>query len=649
MRILVANRGEIARRIIRTAHRLGHETVAVFADPDQNAPYVGEATMAVRIGPASLAESYLSIDQLVGAASRTDANAVHPGYGFLAENANFARTVVSAGATWIGPNPNVIELMGSKIEARRIAMQAGVPVIPGWSESQDPTALSLAAAQIGWPVLIKASAGGGGKGIRIARDVTEFPAALEEASTEAQRAFGDGSVIVERYIQRPRHIEVQVVGDRHGAIAELGTRECSVQRRYQKLLEEAPAPNLDQKTRRGLRESAMNLARKVGYDSAGTVEFIVDDETGDHFFLEMNTRLQVEHTVTEMVTGLDLVELMIRVAAGENLPLTSGQMSITGHAFEARIMAEDAGNGFAPQIGTVHHLAVPANARWDSAIEQGSEISPFYDSLIAKLVVAGRDRDDALGNLRVALDNLIVGGVITTAGFHRWLVDQQPIVDGRVTTRFLDETEIPPPPQPAVAAAAAAWAGDQEGNNPTSPWTALPEFSVTPHQMSRDLALRSVDGEIHEIVLEGELGARYPAIVDSVRRRVSVNVNGHTHSFDVPTRSERWAPSITDRKSTDDAIVAPFPALVDQVLVNAGEVVEGDQVLVVIEAMKMLHSLRSTGAATVDEVRVAPGDQVASHDVLVTFAKPATEPAATDESATDESANYESVTEQVNE
>lgn len=632
MRILIANRGEIARRIIRTAHRLGHETVAIYAEPDAGAPYVGEATMAVAIGPASLADSYLSIERVLAAATATGATAIHPGYGFLAENATFARTCIDQGLTWIGPNPNVIASMGSKIEARKIAQQAGVPTIPGWSESQAPGELAQAAAQIGFPILVKASAGGGGKGIRIAHEPSDFGTALTEASAEAQHAFGDGSVIVERYVQRPRHIEVQIVGDKHGASAELGTRECSVQRRYQKLLEEAPAPNLTPETRRAIRESAQSLAKAMGYDSAGTVEFIVDDETGEHFFLEVNTRLQVEHPVTEAITGVDLVELMIRVAAGERLPLSADQLRFTGHAIEARIVAEDTQNDFAPQIGTVSQLRVPADVRWDSAIEAGSEISPHYDSMIAKLIVHGATRDEALAKMRRALDHLVIDGVTTTAGFHRWLLDQEPVVAGRVTTRFLDEATLPVRSTnemtTALAAGAIAWAQANETTvDGTSPWLGS-SFSLTPHEMKRNLGLVDSQGEAYEIALSAaDLAGKQlpPVAVDLDARRVAVNDGGHTYSFTVPSRTERWAPSVATRQGSGDAIVAPFPAVISEVHVVPGDNVEGDQVLVVIEAMKMLHSLRSTGAATIGEVRVAPGDQIATGDVLVTFVTPSPE------------------------
>ncbi len=626
MRVLIANRGEIARRIIRTAHRLGHETVAVFADPDANAPFVREATTAVRIGPAALADSYLSAERILEAAHSTGATAVHPGYGFLAENEAFARACLDAGLIWVGPNPDVIASMGSKIEARGIAAAASVPTIPGWSESQDPTALGNAAADIGFPILVKASAGGGGKGIRIANEASEFDTALAEASAEAERSFGNGDVIVERYITRPRHVEVQIIADHHGNVVDLGTRECSVQRRYQKLLEEAPAPNLEPATREAMRAAARSLASSMGYDSAGTVEFVVDDESGEFFFLEMNTRLQVEHPVTEFVTGFDLVELMLSSSAGEPLPLEQVDVVLTGHAFEARILAENPANGFTPEIGTIRQISVPAGVRWDAAIEAGSEITPYYDSMVAKLIVGGADRDHALAALRSALDGLIIDGLVTTAGFHRWLIDQPPVVAGRVTTRFLDETPVPEAPEPAVKAAAAAWLAavdaDASSSPPTSPWFGS-SCSVTPHVMKRHLGLAPDNGELHEVAIaSGTTDATVPSIVDLAGRRVAVNVDGHTHSFGLPTRIERWAPSAKRRKSTGDAIVAPFPAVVNSVTVEPGDEVDGDEVLVVIEAMKMLHSLRASGTSTIAGVHVSPGDQVATGDTLISFVEP---------------------------
>ncbi len=633
MRILIANRGEIARRVIRTAHRLGHETVAAYADPDAAAPFVAEATVSTRLGPADLSASYLSAEALLAAAHRTGATAVHPGYGFLSENAAFARAVIDAGLSWVGPNPDAIDRMGSKIEARRLASAAGVPIIPGFDESQDPADLAAAAERIGYPVLVKAAAGGGGKGIRIVHEPSGFEAALTEATTEAERSFGDGAMIVERYIQRPRHVEVQIVGDHHASVIELGTRECSVQRRYQKVLEEAPAPNLPDETRFGLRSSAVKLAASIGYDSAGTVEYVVDDETGDYFFLEMNTRLQVEHPVTEHVTGLDLVELQLRVADGEPLPVTQDDVTLSGHAFEARINAEDATAGFAPQIGTITALDVPPGVRWDSGIEAGSEITPHYDSMVAKLVVGGPDRAAARRRLAGALDDLLVAGVVTNAGFHRWLVDQDPVVEGRVTTRFLDEATLPGAPDVERAAelAALAWEAARRSGSTDGPWAALGTFRLVPHRPTRPVVLVDHAGSTHEVVTEGSahidgrhlvidddgVTRRHLVAVDA--RRVAVAVDGHTHAFDVPTRSEHWAPAAAAGHGHANAIVAPFPAVVTEVAAAPGDAVNGGQVLVVIEAMKMLHSLAAAGPGTVDEVRVAVGDQLASNQILVTF------------------------------
>ncbi len=621
MRILIANRGEIARRVIRTARTLGHTTIAVFADPDASAPFVAEADVSFHLGPADLASSYLSVERLLVAIAETGADAVHPGYGFLSENAAFAEAVVGAGCLWIGPRPEAIRMMGSKIEARRLAAAAGVPIIPGFDESQDPEALAQAADAIEYPVLVKAAAGGGGKGIRIVHEPAGFRAALAEAASEAERSFGDASMIVERFIQRPRHVEVQIVGDRHGSVIHLGTRECSVQRRYQKLLEEAPAPNLPPETRDGLHSVAVALAASIGYDSAGTVEFVVDDETGDYFFLEMNTRLQVEHPVTEEVTGLDLVELMIRVAEGEPLPITQDDVTFLGHAVEARVNAEDPANGFAPQIGTVSHLVVPSGVRWDSAVVAGSEITPYYDAMVAKLIVAGADRATALRRLGAALDELVLGGLVTNTGLQRWLIDREPVRDGRVTTRFLDETELPSRPEPASAAAAEAWAAAVSSSvDHASVWFGAGSFSLTPHRRSLPRVVVDADGVAHEVARGADSDRAAVASVSLADRTAAVNVDGHTQTFSVPSRSQRWAPVGVGGHGSAGAVVAPFPGGVTEVAVLVGSTVAAGDPVVVIEAMKMLHTLTAAGPGTVEEVRVAVGDQVASNQVLVTFA-----------------------------
>ena len=632
MRLLIANRGEIARRVIRTAHRLGHTTVAVYADPDAEAPFVADATTSVRLGPAALAESYLSTERILAAAAESGADALHPGYGFLSENAAFARAVIEAGLTWVGPHPEAIDAMGSKIDARRLATSAGVAVIPGFDESQDDEQLMAAADRIGYPVLIKAAAGGGGKGIRIANEPAQFTPALEEARGEAERSFGDSDVIVERYIVRPRHVEVQVVGDKHGTVIDLGTRECSVQRRYQKVLEEAPAPNLPESTRAGLQTAAAELARSIGYDSTGTVEFIVDDAALDsdsdaYFFLEMNTRLQVEHPVTEAVTGLDLVELQLSSAAGDRLPVAQQDVAFTGHAFEARINAEDASNDFAPQLGTVWALDLPPDVRWDSGIDVGSEITPHYDPMVAKLVVHGPDRGAARRQLADALDHLLVGGLVTNAGFHRWLIGQDPVREGRVTTRFLDETTHLPPQgsAPAAEAAAAAWRTAHHPQPEASAWRQLTSFRITPHQTRHLLSLEDLFGEIHDVETTAEASDSQPptaAIIEPATGRIVVNVAGQSHSFRVVSRTERWAPDDDEGHGSAGSIVAPFPAVVTEVEVVPGQHVAGGDAVVVIEAMKMLHTLAAAGPGTVDEVRVSVGDQVASNQILVTFVAP---------------------------
>lgn len=646
MKVVVANRGEIARRIIRTASRLGYGTVALYTAADSEAQHVQEADEAIFLDASNHdRDGYLCIDLILEAIEQIRSNgqviAVHPGYGFLAENTEFADAVSQAGLIWVGPNSDVIDSMGSKINARKIAEDAGLATIPGFSASQDIDDLQSAAVEIGFPVLVKASAGGGGKGIRIARQEQEFEEALREAKTEALRAFGDDRVIVERFIEKPRHIEVQIIGDQFGSVIDLGTRECSVQRRYQKVLEEAPAPNLSAETDASIRKAAVDLASSVGYSSAGTVEFIVDGETEEFFFLEMNTRLQVEHPVTEAITGFDLVELMLEVAIGNRLPISAEDVTFSGHAIEARIAAEDAGAGFVPQIGVMHHVLVPEGVRWDAAIEPGSEISPHYDSMIAKLIVHSNTRDQALSKLKRALDGLVLGGVRTTAGFQRWLVEQPEVLNATVTTRFLDSTELPTTPKAAVSQAAMCFfAAEEHESGTNTPWSARPHFSLTPRIPVKYLGLVDVDGNEYDYIgdadgedtamasdvdgaeaTEQNLANTNQAVVDVANRMVTVNVAGHSHFFKLPTRSERWAPKKGSGINTDDAVVAPFPALVSEVNVSAGDEVEGGQVVVVIEAMKMLHSLKAQGPATIDQVLAAVGDQVESNQVLVTFSK----------------------------
>ncbi len=633
MKLLVANRGEIASRVFATARRLGWRTVAVFAEPDRNAPFVRQGDEARCIGPAALDQSYLSVPRILAAAADASADAVHPGYGFLSENAEFARSAIDAGLTWVGPHPEAIAHMGAKVEARAIAERAGVPTIPGASEGD----LATAASEIGFPVLVKASAGGGGKGIRIVRSPDGFAAALGEARTEAFRSFGDDRLIVERYIERPRHIEVQIVGDRHGSIVHLGTRDCSSQRRYQKLLEEAPAPNLPDATREGLHEAAVALARHIGYDSAGTVEFIVDTDSGDFFFLEMNTRLQVEHPVTEAICGLDLVEMQLRSAIGANLGISQTEVTFSGHSIEARINAEDPSDGFSPRAGDVRHVSVPDGVRWDSAVEPGSEISPYYDPLIGKLIVHRPSRAAALDAVRGALDGLVLGPVPTNAGFLRWLVGTPQLRGGDMTTNIIDalgapEFPAPPPAADAAPAAAAAWLRhlrhDRNAGH-DGPWSRLGPFRLTEHRPEAAVLLRDAAGDLHEVSADAIEGHNAPAGMSAAgmstgasssdEGSVAVNVCGHTVTFEVPDRSDAWAPAGTAGTGSVGDIAAPFPAVVVEVSVVAGEAVAAGDAVVTVEAMKMLHSLVAAGAGVVAEVRCTPGDAVEANQVLVSF------------------------------
>ena len=567
MVVLIANRGEIARRIIRTCDAWGVDSVAVYADPDANAPHVAEATRSERIGPAALDQSYLSIDALLDAATRSGATHVHPGYGFLSERTEFAEAVTAAGLIWVGPSPASVASMGSKIEARTVAENAGVPIIPGFNESQNPADLKAAADEIGYPVLVKASAGGGGKGIRIAHNPEDFNQALADARSESLRSFGNDDVIVERYITRPRHIEVQVAGDTFGTVIDVGTRECSVQRRYQKVLEEAPAANLPDEVSTAMRQAAVTLSKEIGYDSVGTIEFIVDAASNEFFFLEMNTRIQVEHTVTEQVTGIDLIALQLAIASGQQIDLAPSVFddalaSTPSHAFEARITAEDAWAGHLPQTGTVTALSIPDadHIRWDAAIASGSEISPHYDSMIGKLIITGPDRVTALDQLSAALSELTVRGVTTNVDFHRWLADRPEVRAGTVTTRFLDETPVP--------------RSSPYGGHVRSPWETKTAERLTPHSSAL--------------------------------------------AFDSPSRDDRWH-GAGRAGDAGTEIAAPFPGLITEILVAPGDAVSNGQTVMTIEAMKMLHPITAMGDATIDRIEVSSGDQVEGGATLITF------------------------------
>ena len=438
--LLIANRGEIAVRVIRAARELGVRTVAVYSEPDRLAPHVLEADEAYLLGPAPSAESYLRVDRLLDVARASGAEAIHPGYGFLAERAHFAKAVADAGLVFVGPTAATISAMGDKTEARRRMQAAGVPIVPGLVDPvDDPEAALLAAAKIGFPVLLKAAAGGGGKGMRVIATPDELPRAFEAARREALAAFGDGSVYLERYLGRPRHVEIQVLGDTHGRVLHLGERECSMQRRHQKLVEEAPSPVLSPGERAAMGQAAVRAAEAVDYVGAGTVEFLYQD--GDFFFLEMNTRLQVEHPVTELVTGIDIVAWQLRIASGEALPMTQEDVRISGHAIECRITSEDPYRGFLPSTGMITGLQVPAGpgVRWDGGIQEGFEVSLHYDPLLAKLIVHAPTREAAIGRMARALDELVVAGLDTSAPFHRKVMDEPDFRAGTLSIRYLEE------------------------------------------------------------------------------------------------------------------------------------------------------------------------------------------------------------------
>jgi acetyl-CoA carboxylase biotin carboxylase subunit len=457
-KVLVANRGEIAIRIIRACRELGIATVAVYSEADRRSPHVFAADEAELIGPAPAAQSYLRIDRLVDVARRRGCDAVHPGYGFLAERASFARAVEAAGLVFVGPPPEAIDAMGDKTRARTVMMEAGVPVVPGTAAALADTAEATAVAEdVGYPVMLKAAAGGGGKGMRVVRDPEELVPAYEAASREARAAFGDGSVYVEKFLEGPRHIEIQVLADRHGAVIHLGERECSIQRRHQKMIEEAPSPAVGGELRRAMGEAAVAAARAVGYRNAGTVEFLYTD--GEFYFLEMNTRIQVEHPVTELVTGVDLVQWQLRIASGEPLGVAQDDVRWSGHAIECRITSEDPAHGFLPSSGRIELLSVPGGpgVRWDGGIQAGDEVSLYYDPMLAKLIVHGPSREAAVARMLRALDELRIVGIETSAPFHRRVLRERDFRAGDIDIRYLEAHPelLAREPDPGVLRAAA--------------------------------------------------------------------------------------------------------------------------------------------------------------------------------------------------
>ncbi|QDO40283.1 acetyl/propionyl/methylcrotonyl-CoA carboxylase subunit alpha [Streptomyces sp. RLB3-17] len=632
--VLVANRGEIAVRVIRTLRALGVRSVAVFSDADADARHVREADTAVRIGPAPAAESYLSVERLLEAAARSGAQAVHPGYGFLAENASFARACAEAGLVFIGPPADAIALMGDKIRAKETVKAAGVPVVPGSSGSGLTDAqLAEAAREIGMPVLLKPSAGGGGKGMRLVRDASALGEEIAAARREARASFGDDTLLVERWVDRPRHIEIQVLADGHGNVVHLGERECSLQRRHQKIIEEAPSVLLDAGTRAAMGEAAVQAARSCGYEGAGTVEFIVPgSDPSSYYFMEMNTRLQVEHPVTELITGLDLVEWQLRVAAGERLPYGQEDITLTGHAVEARICAEDPARGFLPSGGTVLALHEPQGdgVRTDSGLSEGTEVGSLYDPMLSKVIAYGPDRATALRKLRAALAETVTLGVQTNAGFLRRLLAHPAVVAGDLDTGLVEREaeellagsgDVPEEVYDAAAAVRLSSLAPAEGG-----WT--DPFSVPSGWR--------LGGEPAPVVFH----LRAPGLEPVAHRprgtstvtpgRVSVTLDGVRHTFHragdwLGREGDAWhvrdhdpvAASLSGAAHAGvDSLTAPMPGTVTVVKVAVGDEVAAGQSLLVVEAMKMEHVISAPHAGTVSELDVTPGATVAMDQVL---------------------------------
>lgn len=649
-KILIANRGEIACRIIRTARQLGIKTVAVYSDADVNAMHVAMADEAVRIGPAPVSDSYLQGQVIVDAALSTGAQAIHPGYGFLSENPQFVDSITAAGLRFIGPSSEAISAMGLKDAAKNLMQEAGVPVVPGYhGEDQNAELLAAEADRIGYPVLIKARAGGGGKGMRKVDSSAEFDTSLEGAMREGLASFGDATCLIEKYITSPRHIEIQVFGDDHGNVVHLFERDCSLQRRHQKVIEEAPAPGMTEEMREAMGQAAVTACKAINYSGAGTIEFIVDSSEGlraDRFwFMEMNTRLQVEHPVTEAITGQDLVAWQLQVAAGDPLPLTQDQLAINGWAFESRVYAEDVESGFLPATGTLDHLRFPDIARVDTGIRQGDTITPFYDPMIAKLIVHGSSRESALNKMTRALESTQAAGSTTNINFLASLCAHGDFAAGNVDTglieRSLNQLTVAEPASSQVVALAALGALRLTGEN--SPLSGFSLWQPLRHTVELENAGDSSDEN-----------TGYTVQVESLNQS-TFNVTGddHSHLIELPVSvgkllidgklvsadvvvtvggvsvfAERsFHFTVPDPLANDDSahaggdrINAPMPGQIKVINVNAGDQVTAGDALMVMEAMKMEHTLNAPRDGTVAELLVALEDQVEAGALLLTLA-----------------------------
>ena len=666
-KILIANRGEIACRVAATAHRLGVKTVAVYSEADANAKHVAVCDESVLIGPAPAKESYLRADKIIEVAKATGAQAIHPGYGFLSENEDFAEACAAAGLAFIGPPATAIHAMGSKSAAKALMEKAGVPLVPGYhGETQDPDFLQDQADRIGYPVLLKASAGGGGKGMRIVEKSADFKAALASCKREAINSFGDDRVLVEKYLTRPRHIEIQVFADTKGNCVYLFERDCSVQRRHQKVLEEAPAPGMPEERRRAMGEAAVAAAKAVGYVGAGTVEFIANQD-GSFYFMEMNTRLQVEHPVTEMITGLDLVEWQLHVAAGEALPKRQEELAIHGHALEARIYAENPEKGFLPSIGTLCHLHTPqavafelgkgvgvndpAAVRIDSGVRAGDAISPFYDPMIAKLIVWGRDRDEALAHMSQALSEYQIVGLASNVAFLKRLVESAPFAQADLDTGLIErhrEALFPPTPAlgievPALAAASLLAIEQAVGGALKDPWTNTSgwrlnssllrklDFADEANKYPLSVEYRPVGWQL----IQEEGASATMTLVEGAGKHLVIKLNGTTvrgtvvregDVFHVFTGGAHYALTYNDplahageAEAEGGRLTAPMPGKIVAFIAEKGKQVEKGAPLLIMEAMKMEHTIAAPAEGVVEDFLYTVGDQVAEGAQLLAF------------------------------
>ncbi len=619
-KILIANRGEIACRIQRTAQTLGYRTVAVYSDADAQALHVQMADEAINIGPAPVNQSYLNIEAILDAAKKTGADAIHPGYGFLSENPDFAKACLNAGLTFIGPSPEAIELMGSKRLSKLAMLDAGVPCIAGYQgDQQDHATLQQEADRIGYPLMIKASAGGGGRGMRLVHDSSQLLDQLRTARSEAMNAFGSDELILEQALIDPRHVEIQLFGDSHGNLIYLGERDCSIQRRHQKIIEEAPCPIMTPELRQAMGEAALKAGRAVNYVGAGTVEFLLD-RNGRFYFLEMNTRLQVEHPVTEMITGLDLVAWQLQIASGQPLPLQQADVSLSGHAMEVRLYAEDPAQGFVPQTGEVLRWEPAPGVRTDHGLLEGGKISPFYDAMQAKIIAHGATREEARRKLLRAVQDTVLLGVTTNQQLLADLLQHRDFIDGDFSTGFIAEhfSEIPPrsPSNDQLSLAAALFyqhSADQHPqglagwrNNASAPWTYRLEANGEIHHVSAEPLPLTTDGRHATVVLDG------------IRRRLPYNLDGDKlwlPGITVFNRSQQVANRQADVGS--GVVKAPMDGAIVDVRVSAGDSVTKGQLLLVLEAMKMEHPLKAGMDGVVAAVQVVSGDQVRNRQVLL--------------------------------